>query len=130
MAKPLQATWNREDRDLLVELRTNMATIVKQMTSMDITMKEINAGYSSRLLALESNAVCPACSGSTDKGGRLEVKRRKNEYLKCKRCKYTIHSEKTVIKQIERAQNRRGKELGFYAKRHLPDQTKPFRFVG
>lgn len=57
MTSPRTATWNREDRDLLVELRTNMATIVKQMTSMDTTMKEINAGYSSRLLALESNAV-------------------------------------------------------------------------
>jgi hypothetical protein len=34
-----------------------MASMAKQLLSMDSTMKEINAGYSSRLLALEGNAV-------------------------------------------------------------------------
>ena len=37
---------------------------------------------------------CPACSSEKDCGGRLEMKKRKFPYLKCCKCKYTIHEEK------------------------------------
>lgn len=48
--KPTTATWNREDRDLLVELRTEMA-------AMRSDMQEIKGNFSNRLLSLEGNVV-------------------------------------------------------------------------
>jgi uncharacterized Zn finger protein len=62
---------------------------------------------------------CPACSGSRDKGGRLAAKKRVNVFLKCARCKYTIHSERVVIAQMQKHQARRDKAIGFNAKRHV-----------
>jgi len=59
MAKssPQAATWNREDRDLLVELRTEQRSTRDDIAAVRVEIKEINTGISSRLLNLESNAV-------------------------------------------------------------------------
>jgi hypothetical protein len=50
-------TWNRDDRDLLVELRTQMASVRDEVAAARGEIKEINTGISARLLNLESNAV-------------------------------------------------------------------------
>lgn len=55
---------------------------------------------------------CPACSSSTDKGGRLELKRRKNIFLKCAKCRYSVHSEKVVVAQMKKAHDRHDKQIG------------------
>jgi hypothetical protein len=59
MAKhaPQTATWNREDRDLLVELRTEQRSTRDDIAAVRIEIKEINTGITARLLNLESNAV-------------------------------------------------------------------------
>lgn len=44
---------------------------------------------------------CPSCSSERDKGGRLEIKKRKRYFLKCNNCKYTILGKETKSK-IER----------------------------
>lgn len=62
---------------------------------------------------------CPACSGTKDKGGRLAAKKRKNLFLICFKCKYTIHSEKVVLNQIVRAQKLHDKQIGMAAKKHI-----------
>ena len=62
---------------------------------------------------------CPACSGSRDTGGRLELKRRKNFFLKCKKCRYTLHSEKTIMRNIQRASAYHDKQIGMNTKTHL-----------
>ncbi len=46
---------------------------------------------------------CPACSSEVDKGGRLQAHKRTNYYLKCERCKYTIHSTRSLEKKIAKA---------------------------
>lgn len=51
------ATWNREDRDLLVELRTEQRSTRQDIAAVRIEIKEINTGITGRLLNLESNAV-------------------------------------------------------------------------
>jgi hypothetical protein len=51
------ATWNRDDRDLLVELRTNMQNARDDIAAARIEIKEINTGVTARLLNLEGNAV-------------------------------------------------------------------------
>jgi hypothetical protein len=51
------ATWNREDRDLLIELRTEMSSARGDIAAARIEIKEINTGITARLLNLESNAV-------------------------------------------------------------------------
>lgn len=71
MAKPLQATWNREDRDLLVELRTTL-------TAVQTDIKEIKDGTAAKLQFLE-----------TDKLSRAEAVRLNNENL----AKHTDFSE-------------------------------------
>ncbi len=47
---PQSATWNREDRDLLVELRT-------KLTGIETKLSDMSGNYTARLLNLESNAV-------------------------------------------------------------------------
>ena len=42
---------------------------------------------------------CPCCSSEVDKGGRLELKKIKNFFLKCSVCKYVIRTKKVVEKQ-------------------------------
>jgi hypothetical protein len=51
------ATWNREDRDLLIELRTEMSSTRSDIAAARAEIKEINTGITARLLNLESNAV-------------------------------------------------------------------------
>jgi hypothetical protein len=51
------ATWNREDRDLLVELRTEQANTRNDLATIRNELKDINTGISNRVLNLESNAV-------------------------------------------------------------------------
>lgn len=50
MAKTIHTEWNRDDRDLLVELRTEMSAVREDI-------KSLNSGVSARLLNLESNSV-------------------------------------------------------------------------
>lgn len=50
-------TWNRDDRDLIVELRTSQANMERKIDSLEIGIKEINTGITARLLNLEGNAV-------------------------------------------------------------------------
>lgn len=58
----------------------------------------------------EKGGKCPACSSSRDTGGRLELKKRKNFYLKCKKCKYAVKSEKVILAQIAKVQKLHDKE--------------------
>lgn len=51
------ATWNREDRDLLIELRTEMSSTRADIAAARVELKEINTGITARLLNLEANAV-------------------------------------------------------------------------
>lgn len=51
------AEWNRDDRDLLVELRTQMTGIVMEISAARSEIKEINTGITGRLLNLESNSL-------------------------------------------------------------------------
>jgi hypothetical protein len=51
------ATWNREDRDLLVELRTEQANTRNDLATIRSELRDINTGISNRVLNLESNAV-------------------------------------------------------------------------
>jgi hypothetical protein len=57
MARPQSATWNREDRDLLIELKTQMQTMFGEIAAARVEIKEINTGITARLLNLEANAV-------------------------------------------------------------------------
>src|SRR3954468_16611837 len=57
MSRPQTATWNREDRDLLVELRTTMFGMNGEISALRGEVKEINTGITSRLLNLESNSL-------------------------------------------------------------------------
>lgn len=53
-----QATaWNRDDRDLLVELRTNMGNLQKDIADARSEIKDISTGITARVLNLETNAV-------------------------------------------------------------------------
>jgi tRNA(Ile2) C34 agmatinyltransferase TiaS len=58
------------------------------------------------------HARCPACSSEVDKGGRLEAKRKKNIFLKCNRCKYTIHSTRALEKKEQKFKHYRDKAVG------------------
>jgi hypothetical protein len=51
------ATWNRDDRDLLIELKTNMQNTRDEVAAARVEIKDINTGITSRLLNLEANAV-------------------------------------------------------------------------
>lgn len=55
---------------------------------------------------------CPACSSEQDKGGRLQAHKRTNYYLKCDRCKYTIHSTKALQKKENYAMKLHKKRSG------------------
>lgn len=73
MATKQAATWNRDDRDLLVELRTNMQNIRNEVAEARIEIKDINTGISARLLTLEGNAVSKIqISGFDDRISVLE----------------------------------------------------------
>ena len=54
------------------------------------------------------NSKCPSCSSEVDKGGRLELKKVKNYFLKCIKCKYTIRSQKVRDKQNKRIAKMKG----------------------
>jgi hypothetical protein len=51
------ATWDRQDRDLLIELRTTMQNVQNDIADARGEIKEINTGITARLLNLESNSV-------------------------------------------------------------------------
>lgn len=57
MATKQTATWNRDDRDLLVELRTTMQNVQIDITSTRAEIKDISTGMTARLLNLEGNSV-------------------------------------------------------------------------
>lgn len=61
---------------------------------------------------------CPACSVERDKGGRLELRQRKNKYLKCSQCKYTVHSLRVFQEQQARKEKRRRQKI------FAPDRSK------
>jgi hypothetical protein len=54
---PQTATWNREDRDLLVELRTEQRSTRDDIAAVRVELKDISTGMTARLLNLEANAV-------------------------------------------------------------------------
>jgi hypothetical protein len=51
------AAWDREDRDLLIELKTEQRSTRDEVAAARAEIKEINTGITGRLLNLESNAV-------------------------------------------------------------------------
>lgn len=57
MATKQAATWNRDDRDLLVELRTTMQNVQNDIASTRAEIKDISTGITARLLNLEGNSV-------------------------------------------------------------------------
>ena len=54
---------------------------------------------------------CPSCSSEVDNGGRLELKKIKNYFLKCIKCKYVIRSKKVRDKQENWEASRRKRFL-------------------
>lgn len=52
---------------------------------------------------------CPSCSSERDTGGRLELKKRTNYFLKCRKCKYVVKSDRTINKQLAYYQKRKDK---------------------
>jgi len=54
---------------------------------------------------------CPSCSSEADKGGRLEFKKIKNNFLKCNKCKYVIRTQKVRDKQENREASMRNRIL-------------------
>jgi hypothetical protein len=68
------ATWNRDDRDLLVTLRTNQENTNTRLASMETAIKDINTGITARLLNLEGNAVSKIeIAGFEDRVRKLEA---------------------------------------------------------
>ena len=59
---------------------------------------------------------CPACSAEKDTGGRLEFKKRTNWYLKCFKCRYTVHGERAKNKQALYVKKKRDANLGIRTK--------------
>src|SRR4051794_29751264 len=57
MALRKETAWNRDDRDLLIELRTSQASMESKINSLEVGIKEINTGVTARLLNIEGNAV-------------------------------------------------------------------------
>lgn len=55
---------------------------------------------------------CPSCSSERDTGGRLELKKRTNYFLKCAKCKYTVKSEKAINKQLSYLKKKQDKAIG------------------
>lgn len=58
------------------------------------------------------NQVCPACSNEIDKGGRLRMNKRVNCFLKCDRCKYTIKSTNSMMKNYIFLKRKQDKQNG------------------
>jgi len=54
---------------------------------------------------------CPACSSERDKGGRLIAKKKKNWYLSCSNCRYSITQSKVQDKNAVYQKKRRDKRL-------------------
>lgn len=61
--------------------------------------------------AFTEGGKCPACSGERDTGGKLQLRQRKNIYLKCNKCRYTIKTEKAALEQEKRLRRIRDKKL-------------------
>ena len=59
----------------------------------------------------KEDSKCPSCSGERDTGGRLELKKRTNYFLKCIKCKYTVKSEKVINKQLSYLKKKQDKLL-------------------
>jgi hypothetical protein len=57
MARQQPTAWNREDRDLLIELKTQMFSMSGEISAARVEIKEINTGITARLLNLEANAL-------------------------------------------------------------------------
>lgn len=55
---------------------------------------------------------CPACSGERDIGGRLCLRKRTNHYLVCRKCKYAVKGEQSILKQEIYLKKRNDKKLG------------------
>lgn len=49
--------WDRDSRDLLIELRTQMSAVRTDINTINENIKSIDSGISNRVLNLESNAV-------------------------------------------------------------------------
>ena len=63
-------------------------------------------------IAYTTNSKCPACSGERDTGGRLEFRKKKNYYLHCSKCKYSIHSQRAKLKQEKYRAAQHDRNLG------------------
>lgn len=55
---------------------------------------------------------CPACSSERDTGGRLQLHKRTNYFLKCRKCKYSVKSERTINQQLGYLKKKQDKQLG------------------
>jgi Zn ribbon nucleic-acid-binding protein len=55
---------------------------------------------------------CPCCSVEIDKGGRLALFKRKNYFLKCEKCKYTVKDERVREKQFSYLKRMDERRLG------------------
>jgi uncharacterized Zn finger protein len=62
----------------------------------------IHKGIDLNGIRYREGSKCPSCSSEVDTGGRLELKKIKNYFLKCKKCKYVIRSKKVRDKQENR----------------------------
>lgn len=54
---------------------------------------------------------CPACSNEIDTGGRLKRQKRKYFFLKCAKCKYTIHATVHYEKKVKYLKKQSDKDL-------------------
>lgn len=59
---------------------------------------------------------CPACSGEQDTGGRLVFRKRTNWFLKCKKCKYSVQSERAIHRQALYFKKKQDAQLGIKSK--------------
>lgn len=59
---------------------------------------------------------CPACSSEVDKGGKLELHKKKNKYLKCNHCGYSMLPERVLLSRIGRASKVRSRAFDRRAK--------------
>lgn len=57
MSDATTSKWDRENRDLIIELMTEMRQVREGMVAIRSDIKDINSGLSNRVLNLESNSV-------------------------------------------------------------------------
>ena len=63
-------------------------------------------------VSYQEGSKCPACSSERDTGGRLVLHKRKHFYLTCKKCRYTVRTEKAINQQISYLHRLADKKVG------------------